>query len=123
MLAAVGLDRRLRLWDVATNKEMGSLEGHQRRILVVTFSHDGKLVAAAGMDRTVDLWDTPKESTAKAPSSGAGGSGGSVIRTICEADVGKFCSGEKQVGRGLRRHQDQLSDVCTAALRKHRENQ
>jgi WD40 repeat protein len=127
MLASVGLDKALHIWDIATRTKIADLTGHQRRIHFVTFSHDGKLAATAGMDRTVDLWDTPQGPTAKASSPGAGGQGvgggGSAIRTVCQADVRKFCTGEEHVGRCLRRHDRELSDDCTAALRKQRENQ
>ena len=65
--------------------------------------------------------------TGAASSSGFGGEGGdgggSVIRTVCQSDVRKFCAGEEHVGRCLRRHDRELSDDCTAALRKQRENQ
>jgi hypothetical protein len=52
-----------------------------------------------------------------------GGQGGSAIRSVCQTDVAKFCAGEERVGRCLRRHESELSESCTAALKKQRENQ
>jgi hypothetical protein len=56
----VGLDNAIRLWEVASRKEVAALTGHQRRVHFVTFSHSGTQLATAGMDRRVLLWDTPK---------------------------------------------------------------
>src|SRR5258706_14890648 len=56
-LASCGHDRTLRLWDVATGKRLGAVEGHRGRMYSVAFSPDGKRIASTGQDKTVRLWD------------------------------------------------------------------
>src|SRR5262245_22198781 len=46
VLATAGEDRAVRLWDVATRKELLALTGHQQRAVCVAFSPDGKRLAS-----------------------------------------------------------------------------
>jgi RNA polymerase sigma factor (sigma-70 family) len=50
-------DHAIRVWDVATRKEVGRLAGHQSAVSVLAFSADGKSLASGSADATVGLWD------------------------------------------------------------------
>jgi WD40 repeat protein len=52
-----GDDMTLRLWDVATGKELRRLEGHRDAVIAVAFSTDGRLAVSGSRDRSVRLWE------------------------------------------------------------------
>ncbi|RLG07116.1 MAG: hypothetical protein DRN68_05855, partial [Thaumarchaeota archaeon] len=57
LLASGSADNTVKLWEVATGRELRTLTGHVDIVLSVSFSPDGKLLASGSFDNTVKLWE------------------------------------------------------------------
>jgi len=56
-LASGSWDNTVRLWDVASRRNLTKLIGHEAGVRSVAFSPDGKTLASGGSDNAVRLWD------------------------------------------------------------------
>ena len=56
-LATGSSDNTVKLWDMETQANIGTLEGHLNYINAVSFSPDGMRLASCSGDNTVRLWD------------------------------------------------------------------
>jgi WD40 repeat protein len=57
LLASAGADKFVRVFDVATGKQVHKLEGHTNYALGVSWRHDGKRIASCGADNSVMIWN------------------------------------------------------------------
>jgi eukaryotic-like serine/threonine-protein kinase len=58
LASANGLtDPEIRLWEAATGKELGSLQGHKTWVGQLVFTPDGASLVSASSDQTVRFWD------------------------------------------------------------------
>ena len=51
---------RVELWDISTQKQIASFQGHTGKVRTVAFSPDGTKLVSGSVDGTVLLWDVPK---------------------------------------------------------------
>jgi WD40 repeat protein/serine/threonine protein kinase len=58
-------ETNIRLWDVATGKQIGELKGHSSWVSPIVFWPDGKKMASGSGDQTIRIWDIadPKNPT------------------------------------------------------------
>jgi RNA polymerase sigma factor (sigma-70 family) len=58
ILASASKDAPVRLWDVATGKEIRSLSGNRYGAYSLAFAPDGKTLASGETEGTIRMWDT-----------------------------------------------------------------
>jgi WD40 repeat protein len=63
LLVSGSNDKTIRLWDLATGKELAAGRGHKRNVYSVAFSRDGRTVASGSGDKSIRLWDATATGT------------------------------------------------------------
>jgi hypothetical protein len=53
-----GTDFAVRVWNVETGRQVGTMEGHRRSVSFLAISPDGRRVMSGGLEATPILWDT-----------------------------------------------------------------
>jgi WD40 repeat protein len=112
-------DKTVRLWDVASGKELTRLDGHTEGVSNVCFSPDGHFAASGSWDHTVRLWDLDRGRQAHALKHGD-----YVVGVAFSPDGRQLASGswdrlvrlwDVKTGRELHRfkgHSDRAGDVA-----------
>jgi WD40 repeat protein len=56
-LASGSADKTIKLWDLASGEENGTLQGHTNSVRFVAFNEDGTTLISVDTDHTIKLWD------------------------------------------------------------------
>ena len=51
----------IRLWDVATGRQMTRFDAHDHQVLCLAFSPNGRTLASGSMDKTIRLWNVERK--------------------------------------------------------------
>ncbi len=55
-LASGSSDKTIKIWEVATGKELRTLTGHSDIVFSVAYSPDGRYLASGSRDKTIKIW-------------------------------------------------------------------
>ena len=56
-LASGGSDNTIKIWEVATGKQLRTLTGHSSGVRSVVYSPDGRYLASGSWDKTIKIWE------------------------------------------------------------------
>jgi len=56
-LASGSMDKTIKIWEVATGKELRTLTGHSDWVWSVVYSPDGRYLASGSDDKTIKIWE------------------------------------------------------------------
>ena len=105
---------KLTSMDVQTGTLIRTLTGHEKHLLAVDYSPDGKILASTSWDRTVRLWDTETGASLRTLE---GHTSGGVVDVVFSPD------GKTLLSAGIWDKRVRLWDVQTGAsireLKKH----
>lgn len=59
-IVSSSVDKTIRIWNVATGKELTVLKGHTDPVSSVAISLDGSIIVSSSFDKTVRVWDAEK---------------------------------------------------------------
>ena len=129
-LLTASADQWIRVWDVATRKELAALEGHTAQVLAAAFNTNATQVVSGGADRQLKVWDiATREKIISLGNSAAAitsvawpGDGTSILATTDGGGVFRYTNlkshtGEQSSASGDERRLGELPDaaLCIAS--------
>ncbi|MDB6148878.1 MAG: translocation protein TolB [Chthoniobacter sp.] len=60
LLATAGGDRLVKIWELASQREVGRIEGHSAQVFGLAFNSDATQLVTAGADQQLKAWDVRK---------------------------------------------------------------
>jgi parallel beta-helix repeat protein len=112
LLASGSADYTIKLWEVASGREVRTLTGHTWTVTSVAFSPDGRLLASGSRDKTIKLWDVASGSlvrTLSGPTDDVNSVAFSPDGRLLASD---FC-GRYELGRGCVQGEIRLWEVAS----------
>jgi len=114
-------DRSLRLWDLASGKELRVLAGHAADVTAAAIAPNRRLLLSGSADRSVRLWDAASGAQAArmdghAAAVSAVAFGPTTRYAVSAADDGELILWEVPDGKLIRRARADERRVCSVAL-------
>ncbi len=57
LVATAGWDKKVRIWDLTSGKELRTYDNHEHIVWSVDFSPDGRTIASVGADQKIRVWE------------------------------------------------------------------
>ncbi|MCZ8050177.1 MAG: WD40 repeat domain-containing serine/threonine-protein kinase, partial [Microcystis sp. LE19-41.2A] len=91
-LASGSIDQTIKIWEVATGKQLRTLTGHSFWVWSVVYSPDGRYLASGSNDKTIKIWEVATGKQLRTLT----GHSGSVYSVVYSPDGRYLASGSRQ---------------------------
>jgi len=94
-IASGGADKYIRMFSIASGKQIRTFEGHTNQVLGVAWRADGRVIASAGADKTLRIWNA--DNADRIQQIEGFGKQVSSVRFIGQSSLVISCSGDGSV--------------------------
>jgi WD40 repeat protein len=89
----------VRLWEVATGREIATLRGHENYVWSVAFSPDGHTLVSGSSDNSIFLWDVADQREIGVVRGRAGAVFGGAVTSVAFSPDGRTLATASALGR------------------------